>query len=129
MQTVEDGEEIEEGQGQGPPGEEGEAPGEPQQDGQAADAAHLRQQAPAGGLVLRVLTLDAGQLDQNQDEDQQAEREDQEEVGHHAHVEGQVVPQPAAAGGQVKTGGQVRTGGQEDRRTYIPSLLYISRFI
>lgn len=73
--------------------------------------------------MLRVLTLDAGQLDQDQDEDQQAEREDQQEVGYHTHVEGQVVPQPAASGGQV------RTEGQENRRTYIPSLLYISRFI
>lgn len=106
MQTVEDGEQINEGQDEGPPGEEGEAPGEPEQDSEAADAAHVPQHAPAGRLVVGVLPLDAGQLDQDHYEDQQAESEDQEKVGDHAHVEGDVVTQPAATGGQTRSGGR-----------------------
>lgn len=96
LQAVEYGEQIKEGQDEGPPGEEGQSPGEPEQDGEAADAAHVSQHAPAGRLVVGVLPLDAGQLDHDHDEDEQAESEDQEEVGDHAHVEGDIVPQPAA---------------------------------
>lgn len=51
---------------------------------------------------MGVLPLDAGQLDHDHDEDEQAECEDQEEVGDHAHVEGDVVTQPAAAGEAVR---------------------------
>lgn len=102
MQTVENGEKIDEGQEEGPPGEKGQAPGEPQQDGQAGDAAHVRQHAPARALVVGVLPLDAGQLDHDQDEDEQAESEDREEVGHHARVEGDIVTQPAARGAQAR---------------------------
>lgn len=102
LQTVEYGEQISEGQGEGPPGKQGEAPGEAEQDDQARDAAHVCQHSPVGGLVLGVLPLDAGQLDHDHDEDKQAESKDQEEVGHHAHVEGHVITQPAAAGGQSR---------------------------
>lgn len=100
LQTVEYGEKVSKGQGEGPPGKQGEPPGEAQEDGQACDAARVCQHSPPGGLVVGVLPLDAGQLDHDHDEDQQAESEDQEEVGHHAHVEGDVITQPAAAGGQ-----------------------------
>lgn len=100
LQSVEYGEEVNEGDQEGPPGKEGEAPGEAQQDHQAADAAYVCQQPPAGGLVVGVLPLDAGQLDHDQDEDEQAQSKDQEEVGDHARVEGDVITQPAAAGGQ-----------------------------
>lgn len=82
----------------GSPGEEGEPPGETEQDGETSDAAQVCQHSPVRRLVLGVLLLDPGQLNHDQDEDQQAQSKDQGEVGHHAHVEGDVITQPAARG-------------------------------
>ena len=100
MQRVEDGEEVEEGQVQGPPGEQSEAPGEAEQEDEASHAAQVCDQAPLGGLVVGVLPLDAGQLGQHHGEHHQAQYEDDQEVRHHPDVERNVVPQPAARGRQ-----------------------------
>ena len=99
LQRVEDGEEVNKGQVERPPGEQSEAPGEAEQDDEAAHAAHVRHHASVRSLVLRVLPLDPTQLDHDHDEDQQAHGEDRQEVRHHAHVEGDVVTQPTATGG------------------------------
>lgn len=101
LQRVEYGEEINKGNVEGPPGEQGEPPGEAEQDDEASDAAQVCQQPPVWRLVLGVLLLDPGQLDHNHDEDQQGQSKDQEEVGHHAHIEGGVITQPTATGGQT----------------------------
>lgn len=100
LQRVEYGEKENKRQVEGSPGEQGEPPGEAEQDDEAGDAAHVRQQSPVGRLVLWVLLLDPGKLDHNRNEDQQAQNKDQEEVGHHAHVEGHVLTQPTATGEQ-----------------------------
>ena len=97
LQRVENGEKVNKRQVEGSPGEQSEPPREAEQDDEAGDAAQVRQHPPVGRLVLRVLPLDPGQLDHDDDEDQQAQHKDQEEVGHHAHVEGDVVTQPTAA--------------------------------
>ncbi|TNN38779.1 hypothetical protein EYF80_051054 [Liparis tanakae] len=85
LQRVEYREKVNKGQVERPPGEQGEPPGETQQDDEAGDAAQVGHHAPVGQLVLGVLLFDPGQLDHDDDEDQQAQSEDQEEVGHHAH--------------------------------------------
>lgn len=100
LQRVEYGEKKNKGYVEGSPGEQGEPPGEAEQDDEASDAAQVCQQSPVGRLVLWVLFLDAGQLDHNHDEDQQAQDKDQEEVGHDAHIEGHVLTQPTATGEQ-----------------------------
>lgn len=96
MERVADGEEVDEGDVERPPGEQSEAPGEAQQNHQARDAAGIGQNPPVGGLVMGILPLDPSQLDHHDDEDHHADGEDQEEVGHHPHVEGDVITQPAA---------------------------------
>lgn len=45
---------------------------------------------------MRVLLLDPGQLDHDDDEDHQTHDKNEEEVGDHAHIKGDVVTQPAA---------------------------------
>lgn len=99
LQRVEYSEEVDKGQVEGSPGKQGEPPGEAQQHDEANDAAHVFHHPPVGSLVLGVLLFDPGQLHQDDDEAQQAQTEDQEEVGHHAHIEGDVVTQPTATGG------------------------------
>lgn len=98
LQRVEYGEQINEGNVEGPPGEQGEPPGEAEQDDEASDAAQVCHHASVWRRVLGVLLLDPGQLDHDHNEDQQAEGKHKDEVGDHAHVEGNVVLQPAAAG-------------------------------
>lgn len=103
LQSVEYREKVNKGQVEGSPGEQGKPPGEAEQDDEASDAAHICHHSPVRRLVLGVLLLDPGQLDHNHDKDQQAQRKDQDEVGHHAHIEGDVITQPTATGGQIKT--------------------------
>lgn len=98
LQRVGDGEEVDEGSVQWPPGQQSEAPAEAQQHQETHDAAQVRQHSPVGRLVLGVLPLDPGQLHHHHDEDQQAQCEDQAKVGHHRHIESHVVAQPAAKG-------------------------------
>lgn len=45
---------------------------------------------------MGVLLLDTWKLSHNNDEGQQAQDKDQEEIGHHTHIEGYVITQPAA---------------------------------
>ncbi len=87
----------------GSPGKQGATPGETKQDDDASDAAHVCQQTPVRRLVVGVLFLDPGQLDHNHDEDQQAQSKDQEEVGHHTHIEGGIITYPTATRTQRKT--------------------------
>lgn len=97
LQGVKDGKEVHEWQVNGPPGEKGEAPSEAQEDGYPRHAAHILQ----GGAVeriVRVLPLYPTQLDQHHDEHDQVEEENDTEIGHHCHVEGNVIFQPAAVG-------------------------------
>lgn len=95
LQGVEDGEEVHERRVNGSPGEESEAPGESQQDGDPRHAAHVLHCGAVSGVV-RVLPLDPAQLHQHHHEHDEVEDEDDAEVGHHGHVEGHVVLQPAA---------------------------------
>lgn len=48
---------------------------------------------------MGVLLLDPRQLHHHNDEDHEAQNKDEEEVGHHAHIEGNVITQPTAVGG------------------------------
>lgn len=52
---------------------------------------------------MGVLLLDPGQLDHDDDENHQAQSKNQEKIGHHAHIEGDIIAQPTATGRQIKT--------------------------
>lgn len=107
MQGVEDGEEVHERRVNRSPGKEGKAPGESQQDGDARHAAHVLQCGAVSGIV-GILPLDPAQLHQHHHEHDEVEEEDDTEVGHHGHVEGHVVFQPAADGGRRRGGASYR---------------------
>lgn len=51
---------------------------------------------------MGVLPLYPGQLHHHNDEDHQAQNENEKEVGHYTHIEGDVIQQPAAAEGQKR---------------------------
>ena len=95
MQRVEDGEQVHERQLDRPPGEESEAPGEAQQEGEPGHAAQVVQ-ARAVLVVVGVLPLDPLQLHHDHHEHGQVQHKDQAEVRHHAHVEGNIILEPAA---------------------------------
>lgn len=97
LQGVEDGKEVHECQVHGPPGEKGKAPSEAQEDGYPRHAAHIVQPGAVEHIV-RVLPLYATQLDQHHDEHDEVEDKNDAEVGHHCHIEGDVIFQPAAVG-------------------------------
>lgn len=97
MQGVEDGEEVHERHVNRSPGKESKAPGESQQDGDPRDTAHVLHGGAVIGIV-GVLPLDPAQLHQHHHEHDEVEDKDDAEVGHHGHVEGDIVFQPAADG-------------------------------
>lgn len=95
LQTVADGEEVHERQVDRSPGKKGKAPGEAQEERYPRHAAYILQ-CGAVLQVVRVLPLDPTQLDQHHDEHDQVEEKNDTEIGHHSHVEGNVVFYPAA---------------------------------
>lgn len=99
LKGVENGKQVHEGQVDWPPGEEGEAPREAEEEGYPHHAAYV-QQSGAVNAVVRVLLSDPSQLHQHHDEHDEVEQKDDAEVGHHRHVEGNVVSQPAAVEGE-----------------------------
>lgn len=99
LQGVENSKEVHEGQVDRSPGEEGEAPREPEEEGYPHHAAYVLQRG-AVNAVVRVLLPYPTQLHQHHDEHDEVEKKDDAEVGHHRDVEGNVVPQPAAVGGE-----------------------------
>lgn len=99
LQGVENSKEVHEGHVDRSPGEEGKAPREPEEEGYPHHAAYVLQSG-AVNTVVRVLLPYPTQLHQHHDEHDKVEKKDDAEVGHHRHVEGNVVPQPAAVGGE-----------------------------
>ena len=97
LQGVKNGKEVHERQVNGPPGKKGEAPSEAQEEGYPRHTARILQRA-AVKRIVRVLPLYPTQLDQHHDEHDEVEEENDAEVGHHCHIERDVVFQPAAAG-------------------------------
>lgn len=95
MKGVENGKEVHEGQVDRSPGEKGEAPGETEEEGYPHHAAYVLQGGAVNGVV-RVLLPYPTQLHQHHNEHDEVEQKDDAEVGHHRHVEGDVVSQPAA---------------------------------
>lgn len=79
------------------PGEESEAPGEAQKHGESGNTAHLLP-AAANLHVVRVLLLNAAQLDHHHDKHGEVQQEDETEVRHHSNVEGNVIFYPATVG-------------------------------
>lgn len=99
MQGVENSKEVHEGQVDRSPGEKGEAPREAEEEGDPHHAAYVQQSGAVNGVV-RVLLPYPTQLHQHHDEHDEVEKKDDAEVGHHRHIEGNVVPQPAAVEGE-----------------------------
>lgn len=99
MKGVENGKEVHKGQVDRSPGEEGEAPRETEEEGYSHHAADVLQSAAVNRVVWVLLSYPA-QLHQHHDEHDEVKQKDDAEVGHHRHVEGNVVPQPAAVAGQ-----------------------------
>lgn len=97
MQGVKDGKEVHEWQVNGPPGKKGKAPCEAQEDGYPHHAAHILHCAAVLHIV-RVLPLYPTQLDQHHNEHYEVEEKNDTEIGHHSHIEGNVIFQPAAVG-------------------------------
>ncbi len=97
LQGVKDGKEVHEREVKGSPGKEGKAPSEAQEDGYPSHTAHILQ-CGAVKRIVRVLPLYPTQLDQNHNEHDEVEEKNDTEIGHHCHVESNVIFQPAAVG-------------------------------
>lgn len=97
LQGVKDGKEVHERQVNRPPGKKGKAPSEAQKDGYPCHTARILQCA-AVKRIVRVLPLYPTQLHQHHSEHDDVEQKNDTEVGHHSHVEGNVIFQPAAVG-------------------------------
>lgn len=116
LQGVKDGEEVHECQVNGPPGKKGKAPGEAQEDGYPRHTACVLQ-CGAVKHIVRVLSLYPTQLHQHHNEHDEVEQKDDTEIGHHCHIEGNVVFQPAAV------------GEDKDGRKLYMYILYIYGFV
>lgn len=97
LQGIKDGKEVHKWQVNGPPCEKGKAPSEAQEDGYPRHTAHILQ-CGAVPHIVRVLPLYPTQLDQHHNEHDEVEEKNDAEIGHHSHIEGNVVFQPAASG-------------------------------
>lgn len=116
LQGVKDGKEIHEWQVKRSPGKEGKAPSEAQEDGYPRHTACILQ-CGAVKHILRVLPLYPTQLDQHHNKHDEVEQKNDTEIGHHCHVESNVVFQPAAVGDD-----------RDGRQTRV-SLLFCAGFI
>lgn len=113
LQGVEDGEQVHEGQIDGPPGEEGEAPGHAQQEGETDHTPqvpqHLLPQRPVAALAVA-----AADLNHDHDEHGHVHQENQREVAHARHVEHHGALDPTAGmdteGGTLSLYWQGQTG-------------------
>lgn len=95
LQGVKDGEKVHEWQVNRPPGKKGKAPGEAQEHGYPRHTAYILHRG-AVKRILRVLPLHPTQLYQHHNEHDEVEQKDNTEIGHHCHIKGDVIFQPAA---------------------------------
>lgn len=95
LQGVKDGKKVHEWQVNRPPGKKGKAPGEAQEHGYPRHTAYVLQ-CGAVKWIVRVLPLHPTQLHQHHNEHDEVEQKDDTEIGHHCHIKGDVVFQPAA---------------------------------
>lgn len=97
LQWVKDGKEVHECQINGPPCKKRKAPSEAQEDGYPCHTARILQ-CGAVEHIVRVLPLYPIQLDQHHSKHDEVEQKNDTEIGHHCHIEGNVIFQPAAVG-------------------------------
>lgn len=97
LQGVKDGKEVHEWQVNGAPGKKGKAPSKAQEDHYPRHTAHILQRGTVLRIV-RVLPLYPTQLDQHHNEHGKVEHKNEAEIGHHCHIESNVIFQPAAVG-------------------------------
>lgn len=95
LQGVKDGKEVHEWQVNGAPCKKGEAPREAQENCYSCHTANIAQRA-AVARVVGVLPFYSTHLHQHHNEHNDVEEKNGAEVGHHCHVEGDVIFQPAA---------------------------------
>lgn len=99
LQTVEDGEHVNENHSSWAKGEKARRPRQSQQDGEAGHRPQVPQRQLA--VLWQLVCSHLLDLDQDHDEDADVAKQDEDNEGHHRHVEEGIVLQPAAGGNQM----------------------------
>lgn len=95
MQTVEDTEEVEEGNLGWPPGKESHSPGETQQEGETGNPLQVLQKEAAVD-ASRLIDPHVADLDQDHNEGNHVAQQHQQNVAHHRHIESHFILDLAA---------------------------------